>query len=101
MNSLSDIEKRALSTFSYGERLHPVRDWLVLLAVAVGLLGASVGANVLIYTSVKNSAVSSMTSTSAPASDTSAVTAAEAVFKTRAAEMQNYEKVYQFVDPSK
>jgi len=100
MTNLSDIEKRALSTFSYGERLNPARDWFMLLVVAAILLLASAAMNVLIYEGVKDVA-----SSSAPAAvsgvDASAINTVESVFKARDAQMQNYEKVYEFVDPSK
>ena len=101
MTSLTDIEKRALSTFTYGEQLHPVRDWLVLLIVAGVLLLTSAATNVLIYEGVKSGVAGDAVSSPVAGVDAGAVSTVETVFKERATEMGNYETVYQFVDPSK
>ncbi|HVW71541.1 MAG TPA: hypothetical protein VHB93_00090 [Candidatus Paceibacterota bacterium] len=101
MTSITDIEKRTLSTFSYGERLNPLRDWLLLLVIAAVLFLASIATNVLIYEGVKSGVAQSSLTSAVPEVDASAITNVEAVFTQRATEMQNYEKVYQFVDPSK
>ena len=101
MSNISDIEKRALSTFSYGERPNPARDWFMLLVVAAILLLASAAMNVLIYEGVKNVANNGTAPAAVSGLDASAINTVESVFKARDAQMQNYEKVYEFVDPSK
>jgi hypothetical protein len=101
MTSLTEIEKRALSTFTYGERLNPVRDWLALVAVAFVLFLASIGVNVWIYERVSHGESVGASGSVSSTSDTAPIDAAEALFKKRAAEAEKYKSAYQFVDPSK
>lgn len=101
MTSLTDLEKRAFGLVSYGERLNPVRDWLILLLVAAALLVVSAVMNVFMYIGVRNAPSHTPMVSDQPAIDAKSVAAVEAIFQKRAAEEGNYEHVYQFVDPSK
>jgi hypothetical protein len=99
MTSLNDIEQKTIARISYGERIRPTRDWLLLLSIAALLFIASAAWNAWFYYRVLEGPVSS--AEPAPTLDTAAVTNAKKVLDARAAEETRYEQGYSFVDPAK
>jgi hypothetical protein len=96
--SILDSFKKGMA---YGERIKPVRDWLLLLLAAIVLLVASIGWNVLLFNQFQD--VKSATSSTTPqALDKigNSITQVQSIFQQRAAEEENYQKTYHFVDPS-
>ncbi|MBA3789188.1 hypothetical protein H0X32_02210 [Patescibacteria group bacterium] len=87
--------------FRYGDRIHPSRDWFVLLAFALLLLVISIGFNVWLFMQIAGGkSIVSDTSVPHVASSTTSVTDVQNVFKGRASEETNYQHTYHFVDPS-
>lgn len=99
MTSLSDLEQKTIARISYGERVRPIRDWLLLLSAATLLFIASAAWNTWYYYQVLAGPVEA--TASAPTLDTAAVTGARKALDMRAAEEAKYETTYQFADPSK
>jgi hypothetical protein len=99
-NSLASLESLK-KIFTYGERIRPVRDWFVLLAITTILLIIGVFWNIYIFNQFEN--------VKTPASDThtpqlqnleTSVQKVQTIFQSRATEENNYQQTYQFVDPS-
>ncbi|KND51179.1 MAG: hypothetical protein ABA06_02605 [Parcubacteria bacterium C7867-001] len=100
--TLPFLSKLKLSSFSYGEYIHPLRDWFVLLIVSAVLLVASVGWNVwLFYRVLNGESLGSATASTTPLFDTASLSAAQTVFDARAVEEERYKKEYRFIDPSR
>jgi hypothetical protein len=102
MKNIFTILNSLKKLFAYGDRVHPARDWFVLLISAMLLLIASVGWNVYLFNQFQNekgTADATQAKTSAGVGDS--ITQAQAIFQQRATEEQNYQKNYSFVDPSR
>lgn len=90
-------------SLSYGRRLEPARDWLIVLAVGGACLLASVGWNLWLF----HQAANGETFGSRPASvaspfDQSKLDSLVKIFSDRASEMTKYKDgAYHFIDPSK
>ena len=83
------------------DHVHPVRDWLVILAVALAVLVLSALWNFWLFIQLANGkALSAVQPAQQQASQTS-VTNVQDVFKARSTEKLNYQNTYHFVDPSK
>jgi hypothetical protein len=90
----------AIRKASYGERLRPERDWLLLLAGAGLLLVASIVWNLWLFRSVGEGAV--IGAGAAPAAfDATPIQSVRAVFDSRAREEARYAGDLHFVDPSR
>ncbi len=85
----------------YGNRIRPLRDWFVLLAVALILLIASVAWNAWLFFRVTSGegAASEAPVTSTPVLD--ALPKAREVLEIRASEETRYRSLYEFVDPAR
>ncbi|HEY0979297.1 MAG TPA: hypothetical protein VGE23_00420 [Candidatus Paceibacterota bacterium] len=92
--------KNLLARFSYGTRIHPTRDWFLLLSLATALIVASVAWNLWLLKSVERGGV--IGSEQAPATfDAAPIESARAVFEARRGEELRYRQEYRFVDPSR
>ncbi len=87
--------------FSYGERIKPTRDWLVLASIALILFILSIGWNVWLFSQLENGKSLSSSGPTAPVpSAANSVNAVQSLFQKRATEENNYQTIYHFVDPS-
>lgn len=84
-----------------GNRRQPSRDWLLLLALALLVLVASVGWNVWTFVRITNGEVVGDHTPVVTAPDVSNVERVRKVFLDRTAEQQRYLNEYRFVDPNK
>lgn len=84
--------------FRYGARLHPVRDWLVILAVFTLLLLVSLFWNIWLFTQATNGMV--LGSSQAPEQAQVQLDQVKGLFDSRAAQQARYLQEYHFVDPS-
>lgn len=86
--------------FKYGEHIHPLRDWLIMVSVVGILLAASSIWSYVVYYEF----TSEKEGNTAPALlqvNTASLTTVRAVFEKRATERAHYLSDYRFVDPSK
>lgn len=101
MKQLSSI-LATLKRFTYGERIHPARDWFVILSGAVLLILLSIGWNLwLLKTVEEGSAIGQPAPALSETFNAGPVEAAQKVFETRRAEELRFRQEYQFVDPSR
>lgn len=87
-------------SLTYGDRIHPVRDWLALLSVLLVVLIASVAWNAWFFVNVTDENAFSTPGQTAPTPMLSVLPAAREVLETRAGEADRYRSFYEFVDPS-
>ena len=101
MKYISKILDGLKKMFVYGERIRPVRDWLIVLQIALLLLALSVGWNVFLFNQFQD-AKSATSSTTPQAINTigDSILQIQSIFQQRATEEGNYQKTYHFVDPS-
>lgn len=99
LNSLTS-QVRALKLPQYGESIRPVRDWFVLLAIALTILVLSLGYHMWLFIRVLQGEQIGEAQTTNPY-DLSALEQVDAVFSERAAEEARYKNDYRFVDPSR
>ena len=86
--------------FTYGERLRPQRDWLVLLSITGVLLAISVAWNLWLFARVTNGEQigDQQAQTQVHGAKLDAM---NALFERRAQEEGRYLNEYRFVDPSR
>ncbi|MFZ1987881.1 MAG: hypothetical protein WAV21_02520 [Minisyncoccia bacterium] len=101
MTTLRDIEKRALHSVHYGDRIQPVRDWVVLLGVGLVLFLGSIAWNLWLFVRVSSGEEIGTPSSAASGVNTDILQQAQEVFQARKVEEENYKNNYHFVDPSK
>lgn len=94
-----DSASTFLKRFSYGERTHPTRDWLNLVALSAALIALSVAWNLWLFAKVERGEVFGE-NVAPTAFDAAPVETIRAVFKEREAEELRYKREYRFVDPS-
>ncbi len=99
MTTLKQIEEKAMHAVRYGEDLRPVRDWLVLLALAGTIFVGSVLVNVWTFVRVIEGKPVGLDAAES-SKDADAIQAAKKLFEERRAEEGRYKSEYQFVDPS-
>jgi hypothetical protein len=87
--------------FRAGTHTYPARDWYILVAITVVLIGASAAWQTWTYVQVTAVGGSETSATSKPAFDAEAVGAVEQTFMKRKEEADRYRTVYHFVDPSR
>lgn len=87
---------------TYGERINPARDWLILLGLGLILVAAVIGWNVWAFDTVANGGVIGSNATSTPTVfNRSSLDTIHAIFDSRAAEEEKYQTgVYTYSDPS-
>ena len=93
--------KNLLRIFRYGDRERPLRDWLIMSAVASVLFFVGLGWNTWIFEQATSGELVSLSVPAKTQVSTSAVETAHHVFETRAAERAHYLNDYRFVDPSR
>lgn len=98
MKSISNLIRSITRALSYGSRLRPTRDWLVLLSLFTLLLIASVGWNLIQFTRVAQGEKIGNVEATAPAQIQ--VGTVQDLFKKRAEERVRFQSQYRFVDPS-
>jgi len=90
----------SLPRISYGSRVRPARDWVVLVVSTIVLLaGLAVFATWEYLEGAKADPILNLPTTSNTISP-EALKETEALFAERAAEAQRFQSEYQFVDPS-
>lgn len=88
-----------LKKFSYGEHIHPGRDWFALLACAFVLMLVSAAWNLWLLKSVQAGAALGAP-TEQTAFDTAPIESVRSVFESRKTEETKFKQEYRFVDPS-
>jgi hypothetical protein len=98
----SGILSRAAQFFSYGKRLHPERDWLLLITVSIVLSAGILVWNIWAFdTVVQGGTIGGTATSSPPVFSQSSLNTIHSVFAARAAENAKYVTgVYTFTDPS-
>jgi len=96
LSSLDSLKK----FFSYGDRIHPARDWYVLLVITVLFLLIGIAANVYLFEELVNGKNLGAATTVPHQAVGDSVTAVQTLFQERATEENNYQSTYHFVDPS-
>lgn len=81
-------------------RVHPARDWYLMVTICLVLLVAGVIWNVWVFFQIANGKSLQAITKQTGATALHTVTNVQNVFKSRAAERANYENTYTFVDPS-
>lgn len=89
-----------LKKFSYGNAVHPARDWFYLLVVMTVLIALSIGWNVWLLRSVEKGGTIGDESIEVDSFDEAPIESVRAVFEERRAEQLRYRQEYRFVDPS-
>jgi hypothetical protein len=90
------------NVFRYGDRMRPVRDWFVLLAISIMTLGVAVVWNAWLFDDVASGGTLLDAATSTPAAfSKSSLQSVEQIFQERAAEDATFASTTSnFTDPS-
>jgi hypothetical protein len=101
MKNFQDTLKKFSRTFSYGSKMHPDRDWSILVSIAAILTALSIGFNAWLFIEASTGKLAASSAAApdhlAPAINISTV---QDVFKKRATEEDAYQNTDSFVDPS-
>jgi hypothetical protein len=89
-----------LKRFTYGKRVRPARDWLVLIMIALITLGGFVVAGAWVYLEGARARDGQVFPFLVPNLSDDALERSEALFERRALEAERYRSEYQFVDPA-
>ncbi len=89
-----------LKKFSYGNHVHPARDWFYLLVGMTVLVALSIGWNLWLLKSVEKGGIIGDESAVVESFDEAPIESVRAVFEERRAEQLRYRQEYRFVDPS-
>ena len=101
--NLAETKKyiQTLTSWKYGDRLRPVRDWFIILAVVGAIFLISIIWNSWLFLSVIGGDTIGSASPPPPSLSTGSVESVYEVFEARAEEAQKYRTEYRFVDPSR
>lgn len=91
---------RVLERFRYGKRIHPERDWLILLGIASLLLLVSGAWNVWVFMTGSDIQPSMETATTTPEISPYMLDETTVLFENREREEERYRNEYRFVDPT-
>jgi len=89
-----------LKKISYGDQVHPARDWFRLLMAMTVLIAVSIGWNVWLLRSVEEGGTIGDESATIESFDEAPIESVRAVFEGRRSEQLRYRQEYRFVDPS-
>lgn len=89
-----------LKKFSYGDQVHPSRDWFRLLMAMTILIAISIGWNVWLLRSVEHGGTIGDETVTIESFDEAPIESVRAVFEERRSEQLQYRQEYRFVDPS-
>ncbi|MDP3402503.1 MAG: hypothetical protein Q8S35_00915 [bacterium] len=89
-----------LKKFSYGNYVHPARDWFYLLVAMTVLVALSIGWNLWLLKSVEKGGIIGDENAVVESFDEAPIESVRAVFEERRAEQLRYRQEYRFVDPS-
>ena len=89
-----------LSHITYGKRVHPSRDWLIVLVVALLLLVASGLWGTILFIRGAEAEALGESIGNAPSVSGKILEQTSALFEERALEEGRYRNEYRFVDPS-
>jgi hypothetical protein len=100
--SLKDLisKLRVAKLPSYGESVHPVRDWFVIVAIALLLLVTSVGWNMWLFSRAIEGEAIGETPAPTDTYDLSSLETVRSLFERRQAEEMRYRNDYRFIDPA-
>lgn len=88
-----------VSRLRYGKRLYPVRDWLALLGIGLGLLLVSAGINAWLYYFGEHRSIPATIPASTEQPSPKLFADTDALLDARVEEEARYRSEYQFVDP--
>ncbi|MDB5195178.1 MAG: hypothetical protein JWO84_362 [Parcubacteria group bacterium] len=100
LSFITKLLNKYLKVLRYGDRVHPMRDWLIIICIVCILFVASALWSYLIFRETSTNGVQASTGTTTPIS-TASLDTVRHVFETRAIERAHYLLDYRFVDPSK
>lgn len=88
--------------FHYGPVQKPMRDWLIIIGLALVAFFASIFFNVVTFWNImEHKSIVKQVTTSVPVINQNAINKVNTIFSTRATEQVKYESgVYSFTDPS-
>ena len=98
--NLNNLNFSFLKRFTYGKRVRPARDWLVLIIIALIALAGFGVAGAWVYLEGARGRSGEVIPLLAPELSGDALERTEALFERRALEESRYRSEYQFVDPS-
>ncbi len=101
LNALTAIFNKYTKSFRYGDRIHPLRDWWVVISVALVLLVASAGWSYWLFELTSNGQVVNGPAAPVVQSNANSLDVVRMVFTTRTNEEGHYLHDYTFVDPSR
>lgn len=99
MKKLLDIIKKVFSSFKYGERIAPVRDWFVVIGVLALFLAGSILWNLWLFAKVTGGEVIG-TATPQPTQIATPFASIQSIFDARQQVRDKYIQEYRLVDPS-
>jgi hypothetical protein len=100
LTTLTTPVRRFLRQVTYGDRIRPQRDWLLIIGVGGIIFLVSVTWNYWLFHKVSAGESLQAGTAAAPVIDTATLESVRAIFDRRAAERAHYENDYRFVDPS-
>lgn len=102
MNKLFTNVLAKIKRLSYGDRLMPLRDWMIILVVAAVFLLGSIVWNIWLFLAVANGEILGTTpSVKSAGFNHASVEDVQTIFVKRVAEDAKYmDGTYRFVDPS-
>lgn len=93
--------QKVIARFSYGDQVRPLRDWFIVIAIALLLLAGSAGWSYYLFERTSASDILGPVGTAAGTVNTASLDTVREVFLTRAGERVHYQTDYHFVDPSR
>ena len=101
LSHLTGLVGKYLKFLQYGNRLRPVRDWLVILSVASLLLITMAGWSYELFRETSKAGTADGAAGMRAPIRKASLELVNLVFQKRAAERGHYLSDYQFVDPSR
>lgn len=100
LSKLTAALSKYLRIFRYGDRVKPLRDWLILVSIAGVLLVGSAGWSFWLFDQISNPKEKTLTPPTTSTS-TASLETVRTIFEKRTAERAHYISDYHFVDPSR
>jgi len=95
-----NLSLSSLPRISYGPRIHPARDWVIVLLVSLVVLAGFVVAGVWLFLQGDAPDPTKQTAAQSAALSPELLSGTDALFEERAQESVRYQREYQFVDPA-
>lgn len=101
MNLNLNTVTRYLKKISYGDRLRPFRDWVVIVVVTLLLIAAVASWSYFLFVRISNGEMLGATPNATSEEANTSLETVQSTFAERATERAHYRADYRFVDPSR